>query len=256
MAILFEAQEENWDDIELMIRTFQDANMALKLFEKPVVAAPFSMTLGGGCEICLHTVRVRAAAETYIGLVEAGVGLIPAGGGCKEMLLRSLEGIPDGAEVDLLPFVRHAFETIAFAKVSTSAKDAQRLGYLRRSDSLTMNQDSLLHDAKQVAIGLVAEGYTPLQPRDDITVLGTRAIAAARTQLYNMKCGGYISDHDELVARKLAGVLAGGDVAPGTLVSETYLLDLEREAFLSLCGERKSQERMQHMLKTGKPLRN
>ncbi|HWQ68440.1 MAG TPA: 3-hydroxyacyl-CoA dehydrogenase/enoyl-CoA hydratase family protein [Patescibacteria group bacterium] len=256
MAILFEAQEENWDDIELMIRAFQDANMALKCFEKPVVAAPFSMTLGGGCEICLHAARIRAAAETYIGLVEAGVGVIPAAGGCKEMLLRSLEGIPDGAEVDLLPFVRHAFETIAFAKVSTSAKDAQRLGYLRRTDDFTMNQDHLLHDAKQVALGLVAGGYTPPQPRDDIKVLGTRVIAAARTQLYNMKCGGYISDHDQLIAGKLAGVLAGGEVTPGTLVSEAHLLDLEREAFLSLCGERKSQERMQHMLKTGKPLRN
>lgn len=256
MALLFEAQEENWDDIELMVRAFQEANMALKLSEKPVVAAPFSMTLGGGCEICLHAARTRAAAETYIGLVEVGVGLIPAAGGCKEMLLRSLEGIPEGAEVDLLPFFRHAFETIAFAKVSTSAKDAQRLGYLRPADRFTMNQDRLLHEAKQVALGLVAEGYAPPQPRDDIKVLGTRAIAAAETQLYNMKCGGYISDHDERIARKLAKVLAGGDVAPQTLVTEQYLLDLEREAFLSLCGERKSQERMQHLLKTGKTLRN
>jgi 3-hydroxyacyl-CoA dehydrogenase len=256
MALLFEAQEENWDDIEFMIRTFQDANMALKLFEKPVVAAPFSMTLGGGCEICLHAASIRAAAETYIGLVEVGVGLIPAAGGCKEMLLRSLEGIPEGVEVDLLPFFRHAFETIAFAKVSTSAKDAQRLGYLRPTDTFSMNQDRLLYEAKQVALGMVAAGYAPSRPRDDIKVLGTRAIAAAQTQLYNMKCGGYISDHDELIARKLAGVLAGGDVAPGTLVSEAHLLDLEREAFLSLCGERTSQERMQHMLKTGKPLRN
>src|SRR5574337_88860 len=145
---------------------------------------------------------------------------------------------------------------IAMAKVSTSAKDAQRLGYLRRNDSVTMNQDRLLCEAKQVALGLVAEGYTPLRPRDDIKVLGTRAIAAAHTQLYNMKCGGYISDHDELIARKLARVLAGGDVIPGTLVTEAHLLDLEREAFLSLCGERKSQERMQYMLKTGKPLRH
>jgi len=256
MALLFEAQEENWDDIDVMLRAFQDANMALKLFEKPVVAAPFSMTLGGGCEICLHTAKIRAAAETYIGLVEVGVGLIPAAGGCKEMLLRSLEGIPEGTEVDLLPFFRHAFETIAFAKVSTSATDAQRLGYLRRNDGFTMNQDRLLHDAKQVALGLVAEGYTPPQPRDDIKVLGTRAIAAAQTQLYNTRCGGYISDHDERIAGKLAGVLAGGDVAPGTLVTERYLLDLEREAFLSLCGEQKTQARMAHMLKTGKPLRN
>ncbi len=256
MAILFEAQDENWDDIELMIRAFQDVNMALKLFEKPVVAAPFSMTLGGGCEICLHAATIRAAAETYIGLVEVGVGLIPAAGGCKEMLLRSLEGIPDGAEVDLLPFFRHTFETIALAKVSTSAKDAQRLGYLRPAERCTMNQDRLLYEAKQVALGLVAEGYTPPQPKDDIKVLGTRAIAAADTQLYNMKCGGYISEYDERIARKLANVLAGGDVTPRTLVTEAYLLDLEREAFLSLCGERKSQERMQHMLKTGKPLRN
>ncbi|MCZ7624628.1 MAG: 3-hydroxyacyl-CoA dehydrogenase [Candidatus Methylomirabilota bacterium] len=256
MALLFEAQEENWDEIELMIRTFQDANMALKLFEKPVVAAPFSMTLGGGCEICLHAAKIRAAADTYMGLVEVGVGLIPAAGGCKELLLRSLEGIPEGAEVDLLPFFRHAFETVALAKVSTSAKDAQRLGYLRRSDSFSMNQDRLLHEAKQVALGMVAEGSAPPRSREDIKVLGTRAMAAARTQLYNMKCGGYISDHDELIARKLAGILAGGEVAPGTLVSEAYLLDLEREAFLGLCGERKSQARMEHMLKTGKPLRN
>jgi 3-hydroxyacyl-CoA dehydrogenase len=256
IALLFEAQGENWDDIETMIRTFQGANMALKCSEKPVIATPFSMTLGGGCEICLHTARIRAAAEIYIGLVEVGVGLIPAAGGCKEMLLRSLEGIPEGAEVDLLPFFRHAFETIAFAKVSTSAKDAQRLGYLRPADTFSMNQDRLLYEAKQVALGLVAEGYTPPQPRGDIKVLGTRAIAAVETQLYNMKRGGYISDHDELIARKLAGVLAGGNVAPRTLVTEQYLLDLEREAFLSLCGERKTQERIQHMLKTGKPLRN
>jgi 3-hydroxyacyl-CoA dehydrogenase len=256
MALLFEAQDENWDEIDLMVRAFQDAVMRVKLFEKPVVAAPFAMTLGGGCEICLHTGKIRAAAELYIGLPEIGVGLIPAVGGCKEMLLRSMEGIPEGVEVDLLPFVRHAFETIALAKVSTSAKDAQRLGYLRPTDTVTMNQDRLLHDAKQVALALVAEGYVASRPRDDIKVLGARAIAAVDTHLYNMKCGSYISDHDELIAKRLARVLAGGDVTPGTLVNEEYLLDLEREAFLSLCGERKSQERMQHMLKTGKPLRN
>jgi 3-hydroxyacyl-CoA dehydrogenase len=256
MALLFEAQDENWDEIDLMVRAFQDAVMRVKLFEKPVVAAPFAMTLGGGCEICLHAAKIRAAAELYIGLPEIGVGLIPAGGGCKEMLLRSMEGILEGVEVDLLPFVRHAFETIALAKVSTSAKDAQRLGYLRPTDTVTMNQDPLLYDAKQAALALVAEAYVGSRPRDDIKVLGVRAIAAVETQLYNMKCGGYISDHDELIAKKLAGVLAGGDVTPGALVNEQYLLDLEREAFLSLCGERKSQERMQHMLRTGKSLRN
>ena len=256
MALLFEAQDENWDEIDLMVRAFQDAVMAVKLFEKPVVAAPFAMTLGGGCEICLHAAKIRAAAETYIGLPEVGVGLIPAGGGCKEMLLRSMEGIPAEVEVDLLPFFRHAFETIAFGKVSTSAKDAQRLGYLRPTDRFAMNQDRLLYEAKQVALAMVAEGYAASRPRDDIKVLGERAIATAETQRYNLKSGGYISDHDDLIAGKLANVLAGGKVTPGTVVTEQYLLNLEREAFLSLCGERKSQERMQHMLATGKPLRN
>jgi 3-hydroxyacyl-CoA dehydrogenase len=256
MALLFEAQDENWDEIDLMVRAFQDAVMAVKLFEKPVVAAPFAMTLGGGCEICLHAAKIRAAAETYIGLPEVGVGLIPAGGGCKEMLLRSMEGIPAEVEVDLLSFFRHAFETIAFGRVSTSAKDAQRLGYLRPTDRFTMNQDRLLYEAKQVALAMVAEGYAASRPRDDIKVLGERAIATAETQRYNLKSGGYISDHDDLIAGKLANVLAGGKVTPGTVVTEQYLLNLEREAFLSLCGERKSQERMQHMLKTGKPLRN
>ena len=256
MALLFEAQDENWDEIDLMVGAFQDACTAIKLCEKPVVAAPFAMTLGGGCEICLHTTKIRAAAETYMGLPEVGVGLIPAGGGCKEMLLRSMEGIPEGVDVDLLPFFRHVFETIAFAKVSTSAKDAVTLGFLRPTDRFTMNQDRLLSEAKQTALALVAEGHTPSHPRDDIKVLGTRGIAAVETHLYNMKCGAYISDHDELIAKKLANVLAGGDVTPGTLVTEQHLLDLERGAFLSLCGERKSQDRMQHVLKTGKPLRN
>ena len=256
MALLFEAQDENWQEIDLMVRAFQKAVMAVKLFEKPVVAAPFAMTLGGGCEVCLHTAKIRAGAETYIGLPEVGVGLIPAGGGCKEMLLRSMEGIPAEVEVDLFPFFRHAFETIAFGKVSTSAKDAQRLGYLRPTDRFTMNQDRLLYEAKQAALAMVAEGYAAAGPKDDIKVLGERGIAAAETQLYNMKSGGYISDHDDLIARKLANVLAGGRVTPGTMVTEQYMLDLEREAFLSLCGERKSQERMQHMLATGRPLRN
>jgi 3-hydroxyacyl-CoA dehydrogenase len=256
MALLFEAQDENWDEIDFVVRAFQSAAMAIKLFEKPVVAAPFAMTLGGGCEVCLHTAKIRAAAETYIGLPEVGVGLIPAGGGCKEILLRSVEAIPDEVEVDLLPFFRRAFETIAFGKVSTSAKDAQRLGYLRATDRITMDQDRLLYEAKQTALAMVAEGHTAARPSDDIKVLGERGIAAAETQLYNMRSGGYITDHDDLIARKLAGVLAGGNVTPGTAVSEQYLLDLEREAFLSLCGERKSQERMQHMLRTGKPLRN
>ena len=256
MALLFEAQDENWDEIDFMVRAFQSTAMAIKMFEKPIVAAPFAMTLGGGCEVCLHAAKIRAAAETYIGLPEVGVGLIPAGGGCKEMLLRGMEGIPAELEIDLLPFFRHAFETIALGKVSTSARDAQWLGYLRPTDRFTMNQDRLIYEAKQAAQAMVTEGYAAARPKDDIKVLGERGIAAAETQLYNMKSGGYITDHDDLIARKLAAVLAGGKVTPGTMVSEQYMLDLEREAFLSLCGERKSQERMQHMLATGKPLRN
>jgi 3-hydroxyacyl-CoA dehydrogenase len=256
MALLFEAQDENWEEIDLMVAAFQDAVMAVKLFEKPVVAAPFGMTLGAGCEMSLHASRIRAAAETYIGLPEVGVGLIPAGGGCKEMLLRSLEAIPDDVEVDPLPLFRRVFETIALGKVSTSARDAQRLGYLRPSDRITINHDRLLYDAKQTALAMVAEGYSPARARADIPVLGERGIAAVETHLYNMRAGGFLSDHDTLIARKLAHVLSGGRLPAGTPVTEQYLLDLEREAFLSLCGERKSQERMQHMLKTGKPLRN
>jgi 3-hydroxyacyl-CoA dehydrogenase len=256
LALLFEAQDENWDEIARIVAAFQDTVMALKQFEKPAVAAPFAMTVGAGCEICLHAAKVRAAADTSIGLPEVAVGLIPAGGGCKELVLRAIEGIPAGVEVDLLPFFRHAFETIAYGKVSTSAKDAQQLGYLRRTDRSTMNQDRLLYDAKQTALAMLAEGYAPARPRDDIPVLGERGLAAAETQVYNLRAGDFISDHDALILKKLATVLAGGRVPPGTRVSEQYLLDLEREAFLSLCGERKSQARMQHMLKTGKPLRN
>ena len=220
MALLFEAQDENWDEIDLMVRAFQHASMGIKLFEKPVVAAPFAMTLGGGCEICLHAAGIRAAAETYIGLPEVGVGLIPAGGGCKEMLLRSMEGIPAEVEVDLFPFFRHAFETIVFGRVSTSAKDAQRLGYLRPTDRFAMNQDRLLYEAKQTALAMVADGYAASRPRDDIKVLGERAIAAAETQLYNLKSGDYISDHVDLINRIFVHVHADLRVTPVTRVTE------------------------------------
>jgi 3-hydroxyacyl-CoA dehydrogenase len=257
MLMLFEIQDENWEDIELMVKAFQDALMAVKYFEKPVVAAPFGLTLAGGCEICLASAKMRAAAETYMGLVEIGVGLIPAGGGTKEMLLRCTEGIPPGVtDAELLPFVRQAFETVAMAKVATSAKEAQKLGYMRPTDKITINRDYLIHNAKKTVLDLVAEGYRPPRPKKNIRIMGERGYALLQMGLFYMREGGYISQYDEHVAKKVAYVMSGGNLPDGTEVTEQYILDLEREAFLSLCGEAKTQERMQYTLKTGKPLRN
>lgn len=256
MLILFEIQDENWDEIEAVVKAFQDTLTAVKYFEKPVVAAPFGMTLAGGCEICLATSMMRAASETYMGLVELGVGLIPAGGGTKEMLLRSIEGIPLGVDADHLPFIRQAFETVAMAKVSTSAKEAQKLGYMRSTDRITVNRDHLIHDAKMTVLSLVREVYQPPRPKKNIKVLGEKGFALLQMGLFYMREGGYISQYDEHVAKKLAYVFSGGNLPDGSEVTEQYILDLEREAFLSLCGEPKTQARMEYMLKTGKPLRN
>lgn len=256
MLILFEIQDENWDDLEFSVKAFQDTLMGIKYFEKPVVAAPFGLTLAGGCEICLASSRVQAAAETYMGLVEVGVGLIPAGGGTKEMVLRCMEGIPAGVEVDLLPFVRKAFETVAMAKVATSAKEAQQMGYMRYTDKITINRDYLLHDAKRTVLDMVRDGYRPPRPKKSIKVMGEKGYALLQMGLFYMREGGYISEYDEHVAKKIAHIMTGGNLPDGTEVSEQYLLDLEREAFLSLCGEPKTQARIEHMLKTGKPLRN
>ncbi len=255
MLMLFEIQDENWDDIDLMVKAFQDVLMAVKYFDKPVVAAPFGMTLAGGCEICLACDAMRAAAETYMGLVEVGVGLIPAGGGTKEMLIRSIEHIPPEMDVDYLPFVRRAFETVAMAKVSTSAKEAQKLGYMRNTDRMTINRDYLLHDAKEMVLQMVKENYRPPRPKK-IKVMGERGLALMKMGLFYMREGGYISAYDEHVGKKLAHVFSGGNLPDGTEVTEQYILDLEREAFLSLCGEVKTQERIEYMLKKGKPLRN
>jgi 3-hydroxyacyl-CoA dehydrogenase len=256
MLILFEIQDENWDDIELSVKAFQDALMAVKYFDKPVVAAPSGMTLAGGCEICLASPKVRAAAETYMGLVEVGVGLIPAGGGTKEMLIRCTEGIPpDVTDADFLPFIRKAFETVAMAKVGTSAKEAQKLGYMRSTDAITINRDYLLHDAKRTVLDLVREGYRPLRKKN-IKVMGERGLALLQMGLFYMREGGYISEYDEHVGKKLAYIFSGGNLPDGSDVSEQYILDLEREAFMSLCGEPKTQARMAHTLKTGRPLRN
>ncbi len=256
MLILFEIQDENWDDLEFSVKAFQDTLMAIKYFEKPVVAAPFGLTLAGGCEICLASAKVQASAETYMGLVEVGVGLIPAGGGTKEMLIRSTEGIPAGVEADLLPFVRKAFETVAMAKVSTSAKEAQQMGYMRYTDRITINRDYLLHDAKRTVLDMVRDGYQPPRQKKSIKVMGEKGYALLQMGLFYMREGGYISEYDEHVAKKIARIMTGGNLPDGTEVTEQYLLDLEREAFLSLCGEPKTQARIEHMLKTGKPLRN
>src|SRR5215813_13840255 len=257
MLMLMEAQEENWDELDMMGRVFQMATMSLRYSPKPVVVAPFQMVFGGGCEMVLHGDRVRAAAETYIGLVEVGVGIIPAGGGTKELLLRVMDSIPKGVDdADPFPFVKRAFETIALAKVATSAEEARSLGFLAADDSISMNADRLIADAKKEVLALAASGYIQPQQRKDILALGAPALATLKLGIHQMKRAGYISDHDAEIGTQLARILTGGELNHPTRVSEQYLLDLEREAFLKLAGMRKTQERLAHMLKTGKPLRN
>jgi 3-hydroxyacyl-CoA dehydrogenase len=255
MLVLLEAQEQNWDEIDLMVRAFQQSTAALRYADVPVVVALSGLALGGGCEIALHADRVQAAAETYTGLVEVGVGLIPAGGGTKEMTLRAADGRSTGT-TDLLPTIQAAFETIGFGKVSISGPDARRLGYLRAVDGITMNRDRLVADAKARALQRVAEGYQPPVPRTAIPVGGDAVLAPLKLGVHLAWRGGRISDHDALIGRKLATIMAGGNLPHPTTVSEQHLLDLEREAFMSLVAEPKTQARMQHTLKTGKPLRN
>ncbi|HZH33853.1 MAG TPA: enoyl-CoA hydratase/isomerase family protein, partial [Pyrinomonadaceae bacterium] len=256
MLLLMTAQEEEWDDVNLMIKVFQDANMRLRYSSKPVVVAPFGLSLGGGCEIPLHADKVRAAAETYIGLVEVGVGLIPAGGGTKEMTLRAMDAARRTPDADPFAFIRKVFELLGMGKVATSAEEARSWGFLRKEDAVSMNKDRQIADAKADVLALAATGYVRPTPRTDILALGEPSLAALKLGIHMMKRGGFISDHDALIGTKLAKILCGGDLNHQTTVSEQFLLDLEREAFLSLCGERKTQERIAHTLKTGKPLRN
>ena len=255
MLVLLEAQEENWDEIDAMIHAFQQATLSLRYAPVPVIAAPAGLTLGGGCEIAMHADRIQAAAESYIGLVEVGVGLIPAAGGTKEMTARAAEQALPGS-TDLLPTIQRAFETIAFARTSTSAPDAARLGYLRPTDAWTMNRERLLADAKTRALQRVREGYQPPPRRTAIRVGGDGVLAALKLGVHLAWRAGRISEHDVLIGRTLAGIMAGGSLPHATTVPEQHLLDLEREAFLSLIGQRKTQERIAHTLKTGKPLRN
>jgi 3-hydroxyacyl-CoA dehydrogenase len=254
---LMEAQDENWFELEMMVKNFHKVADALRTMGKPVVAAPHGMTLGGGVEVCYLADRVVASAETYLGLVEVGVGLIPGGGGTKELLFRFMENVPEGGTVpvDPFPFVARAFETIAMAKVSTSGKEAINLGYLRPTDRICVNQDHLLYEAKQMVLQMDKEGYTPRKLRK-IRVIGETGYATLRQNIYSMRVGGMISEHDELIASKIAYVMSGGNIPAGTEVSEQYILELERKAFLDLIKTQKTQQRMQHMLAKGKPLRN
>jgi 3-hydroxyacyl-CoA dehydrogenase len=255
MMVLIGAQEGEWDELHMAVRQFQRVNMAIKYAPRPVVAAPHGMSLGGGCEIPLHSARIQAAAETYMGLVEVGVGLIPGGGGTKEMAIRANEQAPSGDTVDLFHTLRPIFQNIATARVSTSGEEGRELGFLRASDQISMNRDRLVADAKQTALSMVRAGYHAPAPAE-IRVLGEEFLAAAKLGIHMLVRGEYASEYDAVVARKLAYILAGGGITAPQTVSEQYMLDLEREAFVSLCGERKTQERMAHTLKTGKPLRN
>jgi len=263
MLVLVAAQEQEWDELHMAVKQFQNVNLAIKYARKPVVAAPQGMALGGGCEVSLHAAKIHAAAEAYIGLVETGVGLIPGGGGSKEMLIRANENAAGAEDLDLFHALKPIFENVALAKVGTSAEESRSLGYLRREDLYSMNSQRLVADAKETALALYRSGWTsgaasPLEGAQttQIKVLGEQFLSGAKLMIHMLVRGGYASEYDAVVARKLANIFAGGPLTSPQLVSEQYVLDLEREAFVSLCGEKLTQARIAHTLKTGKPLRN
>ena len=256
LALMLErAQNGDWEALEEMISAYQRANMRFRLSPKPVVAAPAGMALGGGCEIAFGADRICAAAETYIGLVEVGVGLIPAAGGVKEMAIRCLEGVPLDTGDEAFPYVKRAFETIAYAKASESAVGAKRLGYLRDTDTVSINREHHLQDAKGMVLAMAADGYQEPQPRQ-VFVLGETGLDQLRSEIDLAHRAGQLSDHDVKILNLLAFVLCGGELSTPQSVSEDYLLELEREAFLNLCGEEKTHQRIEYTLKTGKPLKN
>ncbi|MFZ1927826.1 MAG: 3-hydroxyacyl-CoA dehydrogenase NAD-binding domain-containing protein [Candidatus Sulfotelmatobacter sp.] len=267
MLLLMSVQEEEWDDVDLAIRQFQGMTQAIKFSPKPVVSAPFGLCLGGGTEISLHASARQPHAELYTGLVEVGVGLLPGGGGCKEMLLRAIDGAtaarggkvsPEAlaGSIEMLEAMKRAFETIATAKVATSAHEARALGFLSDNDRITMNRERVLSDAKSRALELVRAGYEPPIPRTDIPAPGENLFATLKMGVHMMRQADYVTEYEVKLGSKIAEVLCGGNITPGTPVSEQYILDLEREGFKSLCGEKKTQERIQYTLKTGKTLRN
>jgi 3-hydroxyacyl-CoA dehydrogenase len=253
--VLMLALEQEYDEIDFAVRAFQSANMRVKYASVPVVVAPHHLALGGGCEISLHAPHVQASAETYIGMVEFGVGLIPGGGGTKEFTLRASDSYIEGDIHENV--LRERYLTIAMAKVATSAQEAFDMGILRRGqDMITMNQSRLISDAKAAAVTLADAGYSKPAMRKDIKVLGKSALGMIYAGAENMYAGNFISEHDKLISKKLAWIMCGGNLSAPAFVSEQYLLDLEREAFVSLCGEKKTLQRMESILKTGKPLRN
>jgi 3-hydroxyacyl-CoA dehydrogenase len=257
-AVLTAAQLGQWDLLEKSIESLQNGNMRMKYLDKPIVTAPAGLALGGGCEIAMHGARCLPNGETYMGLVEVGVGVIPAGGGCKEILVRLTEGIPDGVVENGLNMQYHmlkAFENIATAKVSTSAAEAMELGYIRKSETINMSRDQQIYEAKQIVLSLVMANYKPPRPAL-IPVMGENFRGLVEGLIGNMRYGNFMSDYDMFVSRKVAYILSGGDCAEGTFVSEQEIMDLEKEAFVSLCGEKKTQERIMFMLSKGKPLRN
>ncbi|RME40806.1 MAG: 3-hydroxyacyl-CoA dehydrogenase/enoyl-CoA hydratase family protein [Deltaproteobacteria bacterium] len=254
MLLAVALAEGAFEDIDLMVRQFQKATMALKYAKVPTVVAPFGMTLGGGAEYTLHADAVVAHAETYMGLVEIGVGLIPAGGGTKEMCLRAVE-LAQANGTDVTPFIFKHFQQIGMAKVSMGAMELFGMNYLRRGDSVTMDRDRLIADAKQKALAL-AVNYRPPRPVENLPAPGRSIAASIKSQLWNMQKGGFVTEYEQFLGGVIADVICGGDVPAGTPISEDYLLKLEREAFLKLCMQKKTAERIQHMLKKGKPLRN
>ena len=247
--------QRKWDEIGTMVKGMQDMLGRAKYSARPVVTAPWGLTLGGGVELSMRASACQAGAELYMGLVEVGVGLLPAGGGCTELLCRYLGNIPEGTTYDPNPFVQAAFKHVGMATVATSAEEARNMGFLRPQDRLTLDPDALIYDAKNLALGLRKAGYKPPR-KPKMKLPGPSGRAAIELFLYQMQMGGYISEHDAKIGQKIAYVMTGGDIPTNAWVSEQHLLDLEREAFISLCGERKTQERIQHMLSTGKPLRN
>jgi 3-hydroxyacyl-CoA dehydrogenase len=249
------AIEQEWDELDMAIRLFQNTMMRTRYSAVPVVVAHHGLSLGGACELALHSDKVCAAAETYVGLVELGVGLIPGGGGTKEFVLRASDEMHEDEPETIT--LKNRFLTIATAKVATSAHEAFQLGIYRKGlDEVVMNGDRRIGEAKSSVIELSGNGYTMPVQRKDIRALGRSALGSLYAGINGMTKANYATEHDAVVAKKLAYVMCGGDLSEQTLVSEQYLLDLEREAFLSLCGERKTLERIQSVLKGGKPVRN